>query len=514
MILSDSHAVRNYYNLFLNKKLIKDFFRCGMMFLAVSISSISGCKAVPQFPQRAMNVKPVDDRAKLYTFDTNGDRKADYWQILSADGRKHELRFKEAKNDQVITTVNLNTIDGEVPHFIIALDGVPFELVQQLYDEGLFRLFYRPSRIISCFPSMTDLTFWKIFGGKQPLSYQAPYFDREKNCLISGNDVYLSGQAADWSKKLDYRCSFNWDAIAYLIPQMVFEHELQGMKEIFDKTQPGNTTMAYSVATAGLGTRGGREAILKYLRTIDQFCEQLVYERRGRVKITLLADHGQNMAGRERVTFKEVLEDAGYRLKDKIESPKDVVSIEFGLITYADFYTDDPAGVAQTILRDPAAELACYPRGNAVIVETLNAKAEITEDGGRFRYTCESGDPLALNGILENLRKQSKIDDRGFIDDHAFFTATVTHIYPDALRRIWLAFHGIVAKPADLIVCLRDGWVHGSEFFNVMIGGATSTHGSINRVNSTAFVLTMLGEPPAAMRPEEVMPAIERLKHP
>jgi len=69
-----------------------------------------------------------------------------------------------------------------------------------------------------------------------------------------------------------------------------------------------------------------------------------------------------------------------------------------------------------------------------------------------------------------------------------------------------------VKKPADLIVCLRDGWVHGSKFFYTMIGGATSTHGSLNQLNSATFVITMLGNLPPALRPEEVMPALDKLR--
>ena len=117
-----------------------------------------------------------------------------------------------------------------------------------------------------------------------------------------------------------------------------------------------------------------------------------------------------------------------------------------------------------------------------------------------------------MNEIIATLTRQGKVDNRGYIEDRPFFEATAKHIYPDPLRRVWMAFHGIVIKPADLIICLKDGYVHGSEFFNVMIGGATSTHGSLNRVNSTAFVLTMLGELPDVLRPEDVLPAIEQLK--
>ena len=104
------------------------------------------------------------------------------------------------------------------------------------------------------------------------------------------------------------------------------------------------------------------------------------------------------------------------------------------------------------------------------------------------------------------------VDEKGFIDDRALFDATVEHAYPDPLRRLWLAFHSLVRHPADMVITLHDGWCHGSKAFHVMIGGATSTHGSLNRINSTTFAMTMWGQLPPAMRLEEVMPAVESLR--
>jgi hypothetical protein len=475
---------------------------------------MAGCSSVPQFPQRAMRVQIDSDGSKLLTFDTNGDGKCDYWQRQNLAGRKDQLHFAagDAGPDEILS---LQSVDNDaVPHFIIALDGVPYPLVQELYDQGCFRLFYRPAKVVSSFPGMTDLAFQQIFGGSQPVSYQATHFDRQKNRLIGGNDTYLSGEAANWASKLNYRCSFTLDAVAYLMPEMVFEHELDSIMAVFRKTKQG-TVIVYSVATAGLGTRGGREAILKYLRTIDQFCEQIVYERRGQVKITLLADHGHNMSGRGRVTFDRLLKETGYNLTDRLEKPIDVVTVQYGLVTYADFFTDDPAGVARVILQEPATTLAFYRQGDTIVAESIEGKAIIrhSPDNDKYSYTAEKDDPLQLKEIIAQLNQQGKVDADGFIDERAFFDATLNHIYPDPLRRVWQGLDDLVAQPADLIVCLKDGWVHGSSFFHVMIGGATSTHGSLNQINSVTFVMTMRGELPKALRLEEVMPALQNARH-
>jgi len=522
-IISKMYKVLKYYISVLTGKLdsLPEFIRRRrgglggliiVLFVLLSVFMLRGCRSMPQFPERPMRIQFTSDGSKVSSFDTDKDHVADYWQREDQSGRKVELRITDLK-DYETEKVNLDEIDAtNVPHFIIALDGVPFQLVQELYGQGCFRLFYRPSRLVSTFPAMTDLAFQQIFGGRQPIAYQAMHFDPEKNRMISGNDIYLSGEAADWAKILDYRCSFKLDAVAYIDPEMVFEHELRGMMEVFRQVQKG-TAIGYSVGTAGLGTRGGREAILKYLRTVDQLCEQIVYERRGQVKITLLADHGHNMSGRGRVSFEQLLKDNGFRLRDDIETDQDVVTVSYGLVTYAAFFTKKPAEVSKVLLQDPAVTLACYPQGDEIVVQNIDGKAIIQQGpDGRFSYTSKRNDPLQLLGIIRRLQQGGKVDGQGFIDDRALFDATIKHIYPDPLRRIWRAFHGLVKEPADLIVCLDDGWVHGSKFFYTLLRGASSTHGSLNQINSTAFVITMLGELPEAMRCEEVLAELKKLQ--
>ncbi|MBN1845124.1 MAG: hypothetical protein JW810_05535 [Sedimentisphaerales bacterium] len=491
-------------------RILRITVACEVLLILAGAWAFVGCQRVPDFPRRARWVSMTPDYLQVYTYDRDGDGKDDYRQIFDRQGRKNELLFdiEAAAPEQVL----LDQLDpAQTPHFIIALDGVPFELVASLYQDGCFRLFYPPSRMISTFPSMTDLAYSRIFGGKRPPAFQAKHFNPRKNRIVEGNELYLSGAMADWASRLDYRVSFKMDALAYVMPEQIFEHELRNMREVLLNTTK-DTAIVYSVATAGLGTQGGREAILKYLRQVDCFCEELVYERRGRVKITLLADHGHNMSGRGWVTFDEMLAKAGFRPVHELHEPQDVVAVKFGLISYAAFFTRQPDKVATVLLHDPATALACYPQDDGVVVQTLDGKARIFHDAGRYRYAVEYGDPLQLGPILATLRAQGHVDAAGYIDDRALFEATIEHEYPDPLHRLWDGFHGLVEMPADLVVCLKDGWCHGSRFYHAVIGGATSTHGSLNRINTTAFVLSMWGSLPPALRPEDVMPALEALR--
>jgi len=476
---------------------------------ALSVWFCCGCASQPSFPL------PIEARVEnwetVFAFDTDRDQRADFWQYQRADGRKHAVAYADEQSGQPGQRIELDDVDAsECPHFMIVLDGVPFELVDQLYNEGHFRLFHRPARVICCYPAMTDLALSELFHVGPCLAYQARYFDRQANRFTDGNAVYLSGQNSPWLALMDYRCSFWWDALAYLDPQAVFNHELNGIVGTFRKIDTGEA-YAYTVATAGLGTRGGREAIRAYLRVIDRLCEQIIYERRGHVHLTLIADHGHNMVENERISFRQTLESGGYRQAKSLRKPGDVVPVAYGLVTYAAFFTDDPAGVAECLLRHEDVEFACYPVDDAVVVRDRAGEARITRGDSGFVYDSSKGDPLKFAAILQRLRAAGKISTEGEIDANALFEATLDHTYPDPLARVWGAFHGLVEHPPDLIVNLRDGACYGSRFFHAMIGRVGSTHGSLNRASSTTFVLTTLGELPSAMRSCDVLPRLEGL---
>jgi len=471
---------------------------------------VCGCESVVNFPLQSHRTGEPDGQ-NLFAYDVNGDAQSDYWQDADAAGRIVELRFDEDGDAAPDKTVRLDAGGGNIPHLVIALDGVPFNLVQELCEQGRFRLFYPPARLISCFPSMTDLAFSLLFDSERCLGCEALYFDPVRNTLSDGNAVYLSGANAKWATNLAYRCSFWWDANAYLNPQAVFEHELRGISREFLRVE-GGRAFGYTVGTAGLGTRGGRDAIVQYLETIDRLCEQIVHRRRGQVRLTLLADHGHNLTHSRRVSLKRHLREAGFDPSKQLDDPKDVVVVEYGLVTYAAVSTNDPQAVADAVLTHPGVELVAYSQGGQIVVRDGESLARVAKEGDRYRYRTDSGDPLQLAPILDALAEQGRMSPDGWIDDRALFDATVTHVYPDPLHRLWVAFNGLVQRTPDVLVCFRDGYAHGSKMFDFFIGGAASTHGSLNRANSTTFAMTMLGELPPALRPEQVLPALDALQ--
>lgn len=482
--------------------------RLGAMFslLTMVLAAGVGCASRPDFPA-PVSVRPLNGEKKL-VFDVDGDGHPDYWQYRGPDGRIRALAYAD-DGPGPGPRLELDEIPASTgPHFIIVLDGVPFDVVADMYRDGHFRLFHPPVKVICGYPSMTDLALAEMFHAGPCLGYQALYFDRRANRLSDGSAVYLSGRNSPWLPRMDYRCSLWWDVKVYLDPQAVFDHELRGIADTFAGIE-GGRTCAYSVGTAGLGTRGGRPAIERYLAAVDRLCEQIVHERRGQVKITLTADHGHNLVVGQRVSFNDTLRSAGYRPTNTLRGPRDVVTISYGLVTYAEFHTRDPAGVAACLVQHPDVEFVCYPEGDTIVVVDRAGHARLRRTATGLAYAPQTADPLRLAPIIEGLRGDGRVAADGGVKEAVLFAATVDHEYPDPLRRVWDAFHREVLNPPDVIANLRDGACHGSGFFHAMIGEVTSTHGSLNRMSSVTFALTMLGELPPALRTRKLMPALD-----
>ncbi|MFH1748493.1 MAG: hypothetical protein ABIG44_15775, partial [Planctomycetota bacterium] len=360
-----------------------------------------GCSSGVNFPEPVTIHSAGGQR--MLAYDTDHDNQPDFWQYQNAAGRKHAIAYAADDLAEPALPIELDNIDATTcPHFMMVLDGVPFELVEELYQSGHFRFFHPPARVICCYPGMTDLALADLFHTNSCNAFQALYFDRQSKQLTGGSSAYLDAVNSPWVSHVDYRCSFWWDALVYLDPQAVFDHELRGMLRTFRARDAGEAR-AYSVGTAGLGTRGGREAILKYLRTVDRLCEQIIHERRGQVKLTLTADHGHNLTPNHKISFRKTLAAGGYRQSKSLRRPNDVVVVPYGLVTCAEFYTADPASVAECLLGHEAVELACYPTLISIrlgskhfdlVVRDRHGQAVVTQTPNGFHYDSSHGDPL------------------------------------------------------------------------------------------------------------------------
>ncbi len=471
--------------------------------IAILLAFFVGCARFPSQPAAS-----VDKQVRQWK--VKSKNLPDYFEYLDKEGKIVSIGYDENKDGRADVRIDLLSVcsDPKCPKYVILLDGIPYKLAERYYNSGGFRLFYRPAKLISVFPSFTDLAYSELFGVTPIRGFEALYYDIKKKKLSDGDAVYLSQKNAPWQKLIDYRASMLLDPIGYVNPNFVFNHEIEQIESLFKKKREG-LVIAYSVGTANVGTRYGEKGLMRCLMRVDNLCEKLIYEKRGRAQITILADHGHNLTPARYFDISSELKKAGFRVVRTLKKKKDVVCIEFGLVTCGELYTNCPDDVASAMLKCKQVNLAVYPKGgsdySAIIVRNANGKAVIRKGKGGYVYKMIKGDPLELKGIIAKLKKAGKVSKEGVIDDEAFFKASVDHKYPDALARIWRCYHGLVENPANLLLTIKDGWFTGKRSFAKMINVA-STHGSLNWKNSVTFFMTMkkLNPRPNALRIKDV----------
>ena len=442
------------------------------------------------------------------SYDTDGDGRPDYFTALDEKGRVVRIAYDSNHDGGPDDVVDLDRISpASARHVVLILDGVPFTLVETCYREGLLRLFHPPARLISTFPSMTDIALADELGSARPTGYEALYFDRAANRLAGGDRAYLDMKNEPWAERLDYRAGTMLDALGYLHPDWAFGEELKALEKLFGQRE-GDLT-GYFVSTAGVGSRAGEQGLRSVLAEVNRVTEKMVRQTRGRVKFTMLADHGHTLTHCRRIDFRNFLKERGWRIAKGLDGPRQVVPIEYGLLTYASFATRDKEALAEALLGHEGVTFATYPENGSVVVRAKGGGLAFVERrGDRYSYRAAAGDPLGYGPVVEQLRAWGRLDADRFAADADWFLFTATHRYPDAPARLYRAFHGLTLNAPDVIANLNAGYCAGAASKKAWIPYMASTHGDLGRASSTTFLMsTAKPLAPRVFRTEEV-PAV------
>ncbi|MFH0962522.1 MAG: alkaline phosphatase family protein [Planctomycetota bacterium] len=471
-------------------------------FLITLVVAISGCQSAlwfPAAPDRAVRVEGGD----RLVYNLKNRRVA----FLQEDGRPPRITEVEILAGGATERVVLADVPAsERRHLVIGLDGCPYGVVRDLYDRGLLTMFHEPTPLVSTFPAQTDLSYYKILGGPVPLGFESKYYDRERGKVVSGAMNYVAGTNEPWSRYLDYRLGNFGSAMQFTSPRRFFNRELDELLKRFRESDKPVFT-AYFASTAGLGTRYGMTGYVEALQGIDRAVKQLVVEMKGRVDVTLCADHGQTLVPVRQIPLESFLRERGFRVTDELKRPRDVVPIAFGVLTYVALYTDSAAEVAQALVEMPQVEFAVYREGDAVLAASRAGKAAIRRRDGRYRYDPVEGDPLDLVGTTRRLAEEGHADADGYVDDRALFEATAQARYPDACHRLWGAFDGLAVHAPDVLLSLSDDACYGGALFRKLTP-VRSTHASLDYQNSVTFVMSTAGKMPGALRVDDLRQAL------
>jgi Type I phosphodiesterase / nucleotide pyrophosphatase len=365
-------------------------------------------------------------------------------------------------------------------------------------QEGYFPV----SRMVSTFPSTSDVAWTDIYGDRPLPGYQRTYFSAAANLQIVINGITTTMQ---------HERQMNWQlqngmfrTMGYVYPVHTFDLEVREMaKSFWDATDNNGYFYVYIRATDD--AQHLDRDIFAMLCTLDERLQEMRSRYRARegrdLQILILSDHGHNHAD----TFKRVqvgafLEKAGYQVTDSIKSPKDVVLPIAGIEDWVEIHNAPSAtetlvpllthleGADIVTGRDPNHPnrfLVMNSRGERAVIDWNPAK-------NTYRYDAEQGDPLNYRSVVRALARKKLLDADGFATANAWMAATMTNRYPLALERIVRGLTRVTLNPATILISLSNNYVHCGWLIQkgAELSPFSSTHGALDNLNSDGIVLS------------------------
>ncbi len=460
------------------------------------------------FPTEAID---SDGGARYY--DVNGNGRIDFTVRHGPDGRAELLEYDDDEDGACDRRYRISDYDAaRVPHLIILLDSIPFEPFARAHAEGRLWCFNAPQKVIPPFPTMSGLIFSQMLGAPPPPGMINRHYDRRRGKMDNRITKRVFGWRYPWQLRLHYHSSYLENGQMFLDPRGWYPVELARIRNTLDES-PDRVTVVYVASTSGLLSKYGADSLDEIIDGLQQLALQLLHDRNGAVKISIVSDHGHNLMPPERIELGKTLKAAGFRLTSKLRTARDVVFDIDGLVNYLGIHTMRPAAVADTLLARDEIELAMYHAEDSVLVRSAAGTAEIEKRGDRFRYRPHDADVLDYADVIEVLRREGAVDQDGFVQDEAWFAATVDHQWPDAPPRIWNAFHGTAMNTPDLMVTMRDGYCIGLSGFDFWIDMA-STHGGLNQIDSATILMSTTDRVTGPVRTRDVFSVLEPDYHP
>jgi hypothetical protein len=411
---------------------------------------------------------------------------------------------------------------------LLCLDGVPFDVIVAAKERGLFERFGAPSRLLSPFPTMTNVALSTMLGATAPLGYESLYFDRSKRELRGGMRKYVGRRTPDkvpssYMDELDYQEPLPFEFLIYVAPETIWRADMRRFHERFRNAPQDRDFFAFLKGTDGLLHIRGVERLSVALESLDRILREIQACCGEETEIVLFSDHGMNLQENKRVHLQTQLQRCGYKIaNEQREGRQKSVSVPaFGLCGYAALYcaADETQNVADALAPLKGVDFALARDGaQAVTVTGSRGKARIERRekiaseknvSVSYRYEQIEGDPLQLATHVRALSEDGAFDEDGFASDTAWYKQTSEHCYPDALANLYHAMHSPrVAHTADVLLSLQDGYYYGMSFFSRFVTLA-ATHGNALRASTSAFLMSTHRAFPINVRASEAQPLLK-----
>jgi len=393
---------------------------------------------------------------------------------------------------------------------VLALDGIPFRVVEQARAAGAFDGWPPAGRLIAPFPSVTNVAFTLIleaFGADPARGYEYQHFDVEHNRKSGLHAFGYRENSFAWRELFDSMGrSLGSKLAVYTIPWRKSRKELAAAERALLES-PHELILAHVGSTDALQHLRGDRETSRLVRQLDDWIRGLKrrhHETRGRpLRVVLLSDHG-NTAGKVRAVegLRKQLRRAGLDVREHLRRDDDVVAPTFGLVSYGALYTrpENAERAARAVVEVPAVALAAWlasPGEVRVVSAEGSARVRWRDDrpARRFAYEFGGTDPLRLGSALERLTEQGRFDADGYAADEHWLEASALGDYPDPLERLVVALTGDhVLNRATVLLSLEPGtsWgLRSARFGSWLRGGRIEgTHGALDGESSFGFLMS------------------------
>jgi len=399
---------------------------------------------------------------------------------------------------------------------ILGLDGIAYRdlkalqegvVTTNLWGKTLHRQaftaaegYFPVSRMISTFPSTSDVAWTDIFGDRPLPGYQRTYFSVAANAQIIINGITTT---------MEHESQMSWQlennmlrTMGYMYPVHTYAYEIhETISSFWDDTNDDNF---YVYIRATDDAQHLDRNIFDMLCSLDQQLQEMrarFQKQEGRdLEILIISDHGHNHADAfKRVQIRPFLEKAGYRITESILNSNDVVLPTTGIEDWVEIHNSPAAtpvlvplltgleGVDLVTGRDP------NNPNRFLIMNSQGERADIdwNPTNDTYRYSPEQGDPLNYQPVVASLTQKRLLDADGFATSDAWMAATMTNPYPLAPERIAHGLTRVTLNPATILISLKNNYVHANW---LILRGAdlstfSSTHGALDKINSDGVIL-------------------------
>ena len=304
-------------------------------------------------------------------------------------------------------------------------------------------------------------------------------------------------------RALDYNPPGWSKAAPYLMLRKSYDADLGRFRAAFLQSRDPVFLAHITASDAFLHVRTAQQA-RPLLLEFDDLLRELYFNARGDLGIIAFSDHGNTQVPNRAVPLKTFLAAHGWRVKDSLDSSRDVAIPAYGLVGFAAIYCrqESVQKLAEDLRGIEGADLIVSrrPNGNMATIRAAGSSAiarlEWSADGQRYKYSAQNGDPLDLTDLFDRFRASDRLDGEGFASDADLFAATSSAHYPDAAGRIRAWATGEVANPSNVIVSLRPGYFYGAESFQYLVSLA-GTHGGLERSATLGFAMATFPLPVA-----------------